>query len=97
MAVRIEKEDHGHKGRFVIYEDTQFAGEMTFTWAGESKMIIDHTGVEEAFGGKGYGKQLVMAAVSFARENDIKILPLCPFAKKVFDRNPELNDIRFGI
>ena len=50
---KIEREDNGKKGRFVIYSDGQEAGEMTFTWSGENKFIIDHTGIKEAFEGKG--------------------------------------------
>lgn len=91
----IKREDNGKKGRFIIYENREEAGEMTYTWAGENKFIIDHTGVQERFGGKGYGKQLVMKAVEFAREKEIKILPLCPYAKKVFDSDDSLNDLRF--
>lgn len=91
--VKIEREDNGRKGRFVIYADDQMAGEMTFVWAGKSKFIIDHTGVGENFSGKGYGKKLVIEAVEYARKNDLKILPLCPFAKKVFDRDPGLGDV----
>lgn len=92
---RLEREDNGKKGRFIIYEDGNFAGEMTYTWAGNEKFIIDHTGVEEAFSGKGYGRQLVMEAVEFARKEEKKILPLCPYAKKVFDKNSDLQDVRF--
>jgi len=92
---QIERVDNGKKGRFIIYENGEEAGEMTYTWAGENKFIIDHTGVEERFGGKGYGKQLVMKAVDFAREKEVKILPLCPYAKKVFDSDDSLNDVRF--
>ncbi len=93
---KVEIEDNGKKGRFVIYEDGQFAGEMTFTWAGATMFIIDHTGVEDAFGGKGFGKILVLEAVEFARGRGIKIMPLCPFAKATFDRNKELHDVLFG-
>jgi predicted GNAT family acetyltransferase len=63
-------------------------------WAGTSKFIIDHTGVEESFGGKGLGRQLVMKAVEYARNNALKILPLCPFAKKVFDKETGIGDVR---
>ena len=94
MAI-IKREDNGKKGRFVIYENGEEAGEMTYTWAGENKFIIDHTGVQERFGGKGYGKELVMKAVEFAREKKVKILPLCPYAKKVFDSDNSLDDVRF--
>lgn len=92
---RLEREDNGRKGRFIIYENENFAGEMTYTWAGSEKFIIDHTGVGEEFSGKGYGRQLVMEAVEFARKEKVRILPLCPYAKKVFDENKELQNVRF--
>ncbi|HLS12309.1 MAG TPA: GNAT family N-acetyltransferase [Flavobacteriaceae bacterium] len=91
--IRIEREDNGKKGRFVIYENDVEAGEMTFTWAGEDKFIIDHTGVKEEFGGKGLAKKLVMAGVEYARENNKKIIPLCPYAKARFDRDESLKDV----
>lgn len=68
---------------------------MTYSWAGDSKIIIDHTEVNAEFNGRGVGKQMVMAAVDFARENNIKILPLCPFAKSVFDKTEEIKDVLF--
>ena len=71
------------------------AGEMTYTWAGADKFIIDHTEVDDAFSGQGVGKQLVMAAVDFARTKHVKILPLCPFAKSVFDKEPSIEDVLF--
>ncbi|GJH40004.1 hypothetical protein RCZ04_05540 [Capnocytophaga sp. HP1101] len=91
---RLDQEDNGKKGRFIIYEGDTFAGEMTYVWAGENKIIIDHTGVEPAFEGKGYGKELLAKAVAFAREKNIKILPLCPFAKKGFDKDPNIQDVK---
>lgn len=92
---RLETENNGKKGRFVIYENDTFAGEMTFTWAGVDKIIIDHTGVEKAFNGKGYGRQLLAQAVAYAREKSIKILPLCPFVKARFDKDPDIHDVKF--
>jgi predicted GNAT family acetyltransferase len=94
MLIRIEREDNGRKGRFVLYQNDEFAGEMTYVWAGTSRFIIDHTGVEESFNGRGLGKQLVMKAVEYARDNALKILPLCPFAKKVFDKDDSIQDVR---
>ena len=92
---KINREDLGKKGRFVILDNDEFAGEMTFTWAGEDRIIIDHTGVQKEHGGKGLGKKLVLEAVTFARQNEIKILPLCPFAKRVLSEGPEYKDILF--
>ncbi|MFN2430469.1 MAG: GNAT family N-acetyltransferase [Cryomorphaceae bacterium] len=91
---KIKREDNGKKGSFIIYENDVFAGEMTYVWAGKSRFIIDHTGVDENFSGKGFGKKLVMEAVAYARKNELKILPLCPFAKKVFDEDESIRDVR---
>lgn len=93
--MNIEQEDDGERGRFVIYENGVFAGEMTYTWAGEDKFIIDHTEVESKFEGKGFGKLLVMKAVEFARKKEVKILPLCPFALAVFNKDKAIQDVRF--
>ncbi len=93
--VKIEREDDEKKGRFVIYENDIFAGEMVYSWAGENKFIIEHTGIEDGYGGKGFGKKLVLQSVEFAREKNLKILPLCPFAKAEFDKNQDIQDVRF--
>ena len=81
------------KGSFFIEIDGKQEAEMTFVFAGEDKIIIDHTGVNPGNEGKGLGKQMVAQAVTYARENNIKIIPLCPFAKKVFDKTPEFRDV----
>ena len=81
------------RGEFVAFIDDAKAGLMTYTWAGTDKFIIDHTEVDSAFGGKGVGKELVLAAVKFARENNLKIIPLCPFAAATFKKNADLQDV----
>lgn len=91
--MEIEQINNETKGFFKAVEDEQEAGRMTYSWAGEKKFIIDHTEVNPAFNGKGVGKKLVMAAVEYARKNDLKIIPLCPFAKSVFDKTEEIRDV----
>jgi predicted GNAT family acetyltransferase len=84
------------RGYFEAIEDGKEAGKMTYTWAGDSKFIIDHTEVNEGFNGKGVGKKLVMKAVEYARNNNLKIIPLCPFAKSVFDKTEDIRDVLFS-
>lgn len=91
--MNIEQFNRESKGFFKATEDGKEAGRMTYSWAGENRIIIDHTEVNPEFKGKNVGKQMVLAAVDFARKNNIKILPLCPFAKSVFDRNADLHDV----
>ncbi|WP_028525327.1 GNAT family N-acetyltransferase [Runella limosa] len=89
----IEQFNRESKGFFKASEDSKEAGRMTYSWAGNDKFIIDHTEVNPDFKGKNVGLQLVMAAVDFAREKNLKIIPLCPFAKSVFDKKEEIRDV----
>lgn len=94
--MEIQQINDIRKGYFEAVEDGKEAGKMTYTWAGDSKFIIDHTEVSPKFNGKGVGKKLVMAAVEYARNNNLKIIPLCPFAKSVFDKVEEIRDVLFS-
>ena len=82
-----------NKGTFYIEVEGKQESLMTFVFAGEDKIIIDHTEVNPGNEGKGFGKKMVTKAVEFAREKGIKIIPLCPFAKSVFDKTPEFRDV----
>ena len=91
----IEHQHGPTKGRFVMIEDGRELGEMTYSVAGPDKIIIDHTEGFPGSEGKGVGKKLVMAGVAYARAQRLKIIPLCPFAHRLFDRNAvELADVR---
>ena len=92
--VRLSHEDSGSSGRFVIYDDDVFAGEMTYTRRDDGNIVIDHTGVESAFGGKGYGGLLLAEAVGYARRKGIKIVPVCSFVTARFAKDPAIADVR---
>jgi uncharacterized protein len=89
----IKQIEHGSKGGFVIEKDNKRLAEMTYSKAGDKLIIIDHTDVSDELRGQGAGQQLVMKAVEYARNNHIKILPLCPFARSLFDKTPEIADV----
>ncbi|MFY7964069.1 MAG: GNAT family N-acetyltransferase [Chitinophagaceae bacterium] len=93
--MNIQQKDNGKKGSFYVEEAGVLLAEMTYVWSGNDKFIIDHTEVSAALEGKGIGKQLVQKAVEFAREKKVKIMPLCPFAKRVFDKVEVYQDVLF--
>ncbi|MBX7484092.1 N-acetyltransferase [Qipengyuania sp. 6D47A] len=66
---------------------------MTYSRAGETLVIIDHTDVPEALRGRRVGERMVRQAVDDARREGFTIIPLCPFAKAQIERNPELQDV----
>lgn len=88
--MNIQLENNEKNGRAVATVDRQQVGEMTFVWAGDQKIIIDHTEVDESQKGKGVGKQLLNKIIEMVDEKSIKVMPLCPYAKHEFDKNPSL-------
>lgn len=88
----VEKKERGF---FAVEIDGKEAGLMTYVHVDNNRFIIDHTEVDDEFNGLGVGKAMVMEAVKYARDNDLKILPLCPFAKSIFNKTPEIKDVLY--
>lgn len=88
----IVREDGEKGGRYVVHLDGEEA-EMTYSRAGASRIIIDHTGVPDGMRGLKVGLALVKRAVEDARAEGIKIIPLCPFAKATLEKHPEWQDV----
>jgi predicted GNAT family acetyltransferase len=86
-------EQTGSRGAFYVERDGKRLAEMTYSVAGETRIIIDHTDVSDLLRGTGTGGKLVAAAVEWARKQNKKILPLCPFAKSVFDKTSSYKDV----
>ncbi len=90
--ITITLEDRPTGGRYVAIVNGHEA-EMTFSKAGTSKIIIDHTGVPKELAGMGVGVALVKRAVEDARRNGVRIIPLCPFAKAQIEKHKEWQDV----
>ena len=93
MNEQIKLETNAKNGFFSVEINGKTEAKMTFVFAGTDKIIIDHTEVNPGNNGKGLGKKIVTAAVEMAREKNLKIIPLCPFAKSVFDKTLEFRDV----
>ncbi len=89
----IELDEGPTKGRYFVRGDGGAEAEMTFSKAGDTRIIIDHTSVPDAFRGQGIGAKLVARAVEDARAAGKTIIPLCPFAAAQFRRHPEWGDV----
>lgn len=89
----IRHEEGDSKGRYSYQAGDGPAAELTYSKAGEHLIIIDHTGVPDAYRGEGVGLLLVERAVADARAAGKKILPLCPFAAAQFRRHSDWSDV----
>lgn len=93
MEVTFEHTKENAKGMFIMNLDGEVAANMTYSRIDANNIIVDHTAVAPSMKGKGVGKQIVQHMVDWARENNQKVLPLCPFAKAMIERHPEMQDI----
>ena len=79
-------------GFFYIEEDGKKIASMHYL-SENSTLTIEHTVVDPAFEGQGLGKLLIKTITEFARTHSLKIVPVCPYAKKVMERSGEFQDV----
>jgi predicted GNAT family acetyltransferase len=90
----VQHKQNGTGGIFFIldgHEDTVAA--LTYDQKAPGTMIIEHTEVDKALRGRDVGDQLVFEAVEFARAKNLKIMPVCSFARAVFEMKKEYQDV----
>ena len=58
-----------------------------------SGILFSHTEVPPSLGGRGIAKTLVRAGLKYARDNNLKVMPVCPFFAKYIADHPEEHDI----
>ncbi|AFL86022.1 putative acetyltransferase [Belliella baltica DSM 15883] len=91
--MEIKHQKLKNKGQFDLYDSSKKIGLMTYQLDGKGKMTINHTEVNAKDQGGGLGEKLVLEGVQFARSENLKIHPQCPFAKSIFDKNESIQDI----
>jgi hypothetical protein len=63
--------------------------ELTYRRHGD-RLVLVHTGVPDELEGQGVGGALVTAAVDFAAEHGLTLVPRCPFARQWLERHPDV-------
>src|SRR5687768_13657518 len=88
MTSPVDVIDNNDQQRFEAIVDDQLA---TLNYRRtDSALVLAHTEVPEALGGRGLGGQLVAAAVEAAVASGLAVKPLCPFARSWLDRHPDV-------
>ncbi|WP_299342350.1 GNAT family N-acetyltransferase [uncultured Pseudoxanthomonas sp.] len=59
----------------------------------DGRMIIEHTGVPEAIGGRGIAAALVKAALHHARTQGWRVVPACSYSAAYVQRHPQYADL----
>src|SRR5262245_19423993 len=90
----ITREDGPFRGRYVArVGGIDAEAELVYTRASPKLIIADHTGVPDAFRGKGVGRALVTRLIEDARAEGFKIFALCSYVKAERQKHPAWDDV----
>jgi hypothetical protein len=89
--VTIEREELNGAHEFVLRIDGERFGFLEFTRPEVGVMRIEYVEVSPDLRGTGLGQQLVEKAVAFATDNQLKVIPICSYARAVMQRDPALS------
>lgn len=91
----IRHESGERDGAFFIEREGKRVAELTYRMMG-ADATVDHTWVDPKLRVGGEAKSLVAAAVDWARQEHVKLVPACSYVRSVFDKTPEYGDVRKG-
>ena len=75
--------------------EAQIAGQtalVAFSKSGHD-IVFTHTEVPDALQGRGIGNKLAHAALEYAREQQLTVVPLCPFVAAYIRKHPEYQSL----
>ena len=85
-----------HEGK--AFRHYNAAGEMdaeiTYVPKGEGVIEANHTFVDPRIRGQGVAHQLVDQLADFARKENLKIYPTCPYVVALFEKSTEYDDLK---
>jgi predicted GNAT family acetyltransferase len=77
-TVRDNPDDH----RYELIVDDEVAGFSNYELDGD-RITFTHTEVDDAYAGRGPGKELVTGLLSDAEERGLAVVPACSYVRKV--------------
>lgn len=84
-STKIVFSNHIH-GEVQLFSDDVPAGKMSLAMTG-GRLAVFHTEVDPEFEGRGFAKLLLAELVRYAREQNLKVIPLCPYVNAQFQRH----------
>ncbi|RBQ18665.1 GNAT family N-acetyltransferase [Spongiactinospora rosea] len=92
MAEEIRVVDNQEASRFEVFVDGKPAGFADYRLRAD-RLVLPHTEVDDAYGGRGLGGRLAAAALDAGRDAGLSVVPVCPFIAEYIRRHPEYMDL----
>ena len=91
-AAGVQVVDTPERSRFEVRVDGEIAGYAEYRRR-PGLIAFVHTMIDPRFEGQGLASQLVRAALSEARSDELSVLPFCPFVRGYVARHTEYLDL----
>jgi len=85
--VQLKLNEKG-QGAFYLMDGEEEIGEMVISVSGKN-LTVYHTEVAPQAEGKGLAREMLNEMVDYARKNEMKVVPLCPYVHAQFMRHPD--------
>jgi predicted GNAT family acetyltransferase len=94
QVITITHSESDSRGRYEArVEGREGSGELTYSRLSPTKIVANHTGVDDSLRGTGVARALVERLVTDARRDGIRIVPQCSYVLAQFQRNPDWSDV----
>jgi len=94
QAITITHGESESEGRYEArVEGRDGSGKLTYSRVSPTKIIAEHTVVDDSLRGTGVATALVERLVADARSNGVTVVPQCSFVKAQHERHPEWSDV----
>jgi len=90
-ALTVTRNDDA--GRYEIHVGDVLAGYSEFSIDEQGRIVVPHTEIDPAFGGRGLGTELITRMLADIVRRGETIVPLCPFVRRYL-RSHEVPDLR---
>ncbi len=89
----LEKVDNGATGQYNVFMENKRIGSISYSWIQPDHMSVDYVLIDPMLRGKGLGSHVMECLAQEARKDHYKITPICGFARNIFIRKPDLQDV----
>jgi predicted GNAT family acetyltransferase len=94
QAITITHTESEPEGRYEArVEGRDGMGKLTYSRRSPTKIVAEHTVVDDSLRGTGVASALVQRLVGDARSNGVTVVPQCSFVAAQRERHPEWADV----
>jgi predicted GNAT family acetyltransferase len=88
----VEVQHQANRRRFVARTEAGPAY-VAYNMPDERTIELHHTIVPRSERGRGIGSQVISAAIAYAREHGLRVIPTCHFVRTWLEEHPEEQDV----